>query len=136
MHHRTDSKRACLSRLKGTGCVKIVGFTGTEMWHQDRPPAPVIKALAMIMVELMQKLPAQSGMISVRNPERWPLESNATKFLVKLGSTSSLSQLTTDAFVDPKNWEPWDLIPLIRKALATTLPPSRLDPDEESGSDS
>jgi hypothetical protein len=124
------------------------------MWHQDRPAAPVVKTLALIMVELMQKVPNTNGVIGVRNLERWPLQSSASKFLLRLESTGSLPKLTDvsllfpefpkvnlnqslceDAFVDPKTWGRWDLIPLIRKALATTLPPSRLGPEEEWDSD-
>ncbi|KAL2005963.1 hypothetical protein VTN00DRAFT_9617 [Thermoascus crustaceus] len=87
--------------LDQAGCIKIVGFTGTEMWHQDQPPTLAIKGLAMFALPLI------------------------------FAEDISINKLSEDAFVDPKNWEEGYLVYLIEEVLDKTLPPRLPDPDEE-----
>lgn len=52
-----------------------------------------MNALAVIMMELMEKDTKESGLVGVNDLERWPSDSEAVEFLSATTSSDSINQL-------------------------------------------
>ncbi|KAJ6102605.1 hypothetical protein N7486_005032 [Penicillium sp. IBT 16267x] len=76
-----------------------------------------IKALASIMMEVMQKDVKDCGVIGIENLERWPVDSNAFKFLSAISTTKTIDALKEQPLVSKKYRLKGELILLARSVL-------------------
>ncbi|KAF8855967.1 kinase-like protein [Acephala macrosclerotiorum] len=70
------------------------------------------KALSLITMELMQKYVKEDGAIGVDNLDRWPLSSNAVKFLFATTSIASAAELLEHSLL-ARPWQKESLIGII-----------------------
>ncbi|EGE04046.1 hypothetical protein TEQG_03080 [Trichophyton equinum CBS 127.97] len=78
-----------------------------------------MNALAVIMMELMEKDTKESGLVGVNDLERWPSDSEAVEFLSATTSSDSINQLKKHSFIS-KRWGKGYLIGLVSFALIST----------------
>lgn len=64
-----------------------------ELPRYDSPESRYIRALSIIVMELMQGYAKEDGAIGVDNLHRWPVDSNAVKFLSTTVTATSLNEL-------------------------------------------
>ncbi|KMU81601.1 hypothetical protein CISG_09214 [Coccidioides immitis RMSCC 3703] len=70
------------------GVVKIAGLESCMELTRGQLQSQSIRALANIMMELMQKYDKDGGLVGVDDLERWPLNSDAVEFLVAVRASS------------------------------------------------
>ncbi|KAB8213646.1 kinesin light chain [Aspergillus novoparasiticus] len=81
---------------------------------------PSIKALAIIMMRLMQKYEKDDGLIGINDVKRWPLDSCAVDFLTTTFSVQSVEARQQHPFITEHTLPRVELIGLARLALIAT----------------
>ncbi|EAS27242.3 uncharacterized protein CIMG_12566 [Coccidioides immitis RS] len=93
-----------LDRVVKIGTRNIPG-TGLESCMEltrGQPQSRSIRALANIMMELMQKYDKDGGLVGVDDLERWPLNSDAVEFLVAVRASSRCRKKRSRLPTSPK----------------------------------
>ncbi|KAF3403916.1 hypothetical protein F1880_010281 [Penicillium rolfsii] len=110
----------CRSILLGLdGIIKIASLE----FCLDRPPGLVqsvyIKKLASITMEIMQKYVKDDGMVGIDDVERWPVDSDAFRFLSALSAATSIESLKEQPLVRKKSQLVGELVLLARSILVS-----------------
>ncbi|GKZ54468.1 hypothetical protein AnigIFM49718_010281 [Aspergillus niger] len=99
LHHlvETGFEHTCLTSsnilLGSDGVVKIAALEYCIQRPLGQSQAPLIKSLAVIMMQLMQSYEMDDGVIGVDDMERWPPYSEAFGFLEATSSARSIETL-------------------------------------------
>ncbi|KAE8311025.1 hypothetical protein BDV41DRAFT_579024 [Aspergillus transmontanensis] len=111
----------CSNILLGSvGVVKIAALELCEQRVSGQSQMPFIKALAIIMMRLMQKYEKDDGLIGINDVKRWPLDSCAVDFLTTTSSVQPVEALQQHPFVAEHTLPRGELIGLARLAPITT----------------
>ncbi|KAF4988989.1 hypothetical protein F66182_16668, partial [Fusarium sp. NRRL 66182] len=75
------------------GIVKIGSLEDVQARDQNRDQRDTLNALKTITMELMEKQTKKNGTTGVNDLKRWPVDSNAVKFLAATDSVSTVAEL-------------------------------------------
>ncbi|OJD23046.1 serine/threonine protein kinase [Blastomyces percursus] len=108
----------CSSVLVGCdGSVKIARLEGCQPRSPNLPREREIKALGVVVMELMDKDAKEDGAIGVTDLQRWPPGSDAVAFLSATTSTDSLDELKKHPLLTSRRWSKGYLVGLVSFAL-------------------
>ncbi|KAL4927711.1 uncharacterized protein BDV17DRAFT_116428 [Aspergillus undulatus] len=79
--------------LTSNGTVKIAGLEHCSRLVSNKAHTAMIKAVASITMRLMQSYEMDDGIIGVDDIERWPIDSEAFRFLKATSSVKSINTL-------------------------------------------
>ncbi|KAJ5640358.1 uncharacterized protein N7484_008220 [Penicillium longicatenatum] len=108
----------CRNVLLGLdGIVKIACIESCVERNPNEAQSGYIKALASIIMEVMQKDIKDCGVIGIEDLERWPVDSNAFKFLSAISTTENIEALKEQPLVSKKYRLKGELILLARSVF-------------------
>ncbi|EFW13295.1 hypothetical protein D8B26_005415 [Coccidioides posadasii str. Silveira] len=102
------------------GVIKIAGLEFCEEHPLDQSQAQSIQALVAITMELMQKHGKDDGVVGVDDLNRWPIDSDAVKFLSAASSATCLEILKQHPLIMKQHGSAGELVGLARLALIST----------------
>ncbi|ODH45033.1 serine/threonine protein kinase [Paracoccidioides brasiliensis] len=118
LEHRSLSGSSVLVGYDGS--VKIARLESCQPWTANLPREREIKALGVVVMELMDKDAKEDGAVGVNDHQRWPSGSNAVGFLSATTSTDSLDELKKHPLVTRRRWSKGYLVGLVSFALIST----------------
>ncbi|EEH47854.2 serine/threonine protein kinase [Paracoccidioides brasiliensis Pb18] len=118
LEHRSLSGSSVLVGYDGS--VKIARLESCQPWTANLPREREIKALGVVVMELMDKDAKEDGAVGVNDLQRWPSGSNAVGFLSATTSTDSLDELKKHPLVTRRRWSKGYLVRLVSFALIST----------------
>ncbi|EDN08844.1 hypothetical protein I7I51_00501 [Histoplasma capsulatum] len=115
LEHRSLS---CSGVLVGCdGSVKIARLESCQPRPPNLPREREIKALGVVVMELMDKDAKEEGAIGVSDLQRWPTGSDAVGFLSATTSTDWLDELMKHPLLTRRRWSKGYLVGLVSFAL-------------------
>ncbi|KAF3004519.1 hypothetical protein E8E15_001273 [Penicillium rubens] len=114
---------SCCKILLGLGgIVKIACWDYCVDCAPGQAEAAYLAALPSLTMQLMQKFDKEEGVAGVDDLERWPVNSNAVRFLSATATTVSIESLK-EPLVATKNCSASDLVILARTVLLASQVP-------------
>ncbi|KAL4862078.1 hypothetical protein BDV12DRAFT_190663 [Aspergillus spectabilis] len=111
----------CSNILLGIdGLVKISALESCRVRLPNQSPAPILKAIGVIVMRLMQKYEKNDGLLGIDNMDRWPLDSLSVGFLTSVESADSVKALEQHPLLTNRNRPPGDLAGLTRLILVAS----------------
>uniref|UniRef100_A0A093VPY0 Serine/threonine-protein kinase CST20 n=1 Tax=Talaromyces marneffei PM1 TaxID=1077442 RepID=A0A093VPY0_TALMA len=89
-HQALNSSNILMSQ---DGIVKIGSLEDVRAQDKNRDQRATLNALQTITMELMEKNAKKKGTTGVNDLKRWPVDSNAVKFLAAIDSVSTVDEL-------------------------------------------
>ncbi|EED15813.1 conserved hypothetical protein [Talaromyces stipitatus ATCC 10500] len=102
------------------GIVKIGSLEDVQARDQNRDQRATLDAIKTITMELMEKHTKKNGTTGVNDLKRWPVDSNAVKFLAATDSVSSVDELRKHQLIRQCTATEGELVGLARFALVST----------------
>ncbi|KAJ5642544.1 hypothetical protein N7490_006544 [Penicillium lividum] len=115
---------SCCKILFGLdGIVKIACWDYCVDCAPGQAEAAYLAALPSLTMRLMQKFDKEGGVAGVDDLERWPVDSNAVRFLSATATTVSIESLKEQPLVATKYCSASDLVILARTVLLASQVP-------------